>query len=680
MKVVRGCCPLDCPDTCSWEVTVDDAGRAVDLRGLREHPFTRGALCGKVNHYLDALYAPDRLLHPLRRVGAKGEGRFERCSWDEALDLTAAGILQAVERHGPESVLPYFFAGSMGEVQSWRAGPRMFGALGASRLQTTICTAAVSAALRATHGASVGLDPEDLAHSKLILLWGTNPLATNVHQWRFVLSARAQGAHVVTIDPLRSATAERSDEHVALLPGTDAALALGLLRCVLDEGAADRAWLEAHTVGWPELEARLSEWPVERAAGVCGLPVETVRALGRRLATTRPTGIRIGLGLQRHGGAAAAIRTVLAIPAVTGDWRHLGGGAASMTGGHFPLSGLPRVPGPDGVPRAINMSRIGHALTALDDPPVAAMVVFNTNPAASAPNQELVHRGLAREDLFVCVLEHRLTDTTRYADVVLPATMQTEHLDLVIPYGHLYLEYNEPASTPPGECLPNSEIFRRLAPRLGLDDPRLQESDEEIVRQILDTAGAREAGLTFEALREHGYARAPLPPRSAPFAEGHFPTSDGKVHLRADELVSRGLDPLVGFVPPHEILDEELAARYPLVLLSPASRFFLNSTFASTAWHRRQSGQAVVHLHPDDASARRISDGTVVQVFNDRGRFEAVAAVSEATRPGVAFTLKQQWPGLSRGGRNVNATTPERDADLGGAPTFHDNRVEVASL
>ena len=678
MKVVRGSCPLDCPDTCTWEVTVDDDGRAVELRGARDHPFTRGALCGKVNHYLDALYAPDRVLHPLRRVGAKGEGRFERCSWDEALDLTAEGILRSVERYGPESVLPYFFAGTMGEVQSWRAGPRLFGALGASRLQTTICTAAVKAALQATHGGAVGLDPEDVAHSKLVLLWGTNPLATNIHQWRFVLQAREQGAHVVTIDPLRSASAERSDEHVALLPGTDAALALGLMRCVLDAGAADRAWLEAHTVGWPELEARLDEWPVERAAAVCGLPEQSVRRLGERLAATRPTGIRIGLGLQRHGGAASAIRAVLAIPCVTGDWRHVGGGAASMTGGHFPTNGLRGVPGPNGVPRAINMSRVGHALTALDDPPVGAMVVFNTNPAASAPNQELVHRGLARDDLFLCVLEHQLTDTTRFADVVLPATMQPEHLDLIIPYGHLYLQFNEPASTPPGECLPNSEVFRRLAPRLGLDDPRLQESDEEIVRQLLDNDKARAAGLTLEALRERGYVRGPLPPGTAPFAEGRFPTSDGKVHLRANELAKRGLDPVVGFVPPYEVLDEELAARFPLVLLSPASRFFLNSSFASLAWHRGKSGQATVHLHPADAAARRIADGAVVQVFNDRGRFEAVAAVSEATRPGVAFTLKQQWPGLSRGGRNVNATTPERDADLGGAPTFHDNRVEVS--
>ncbi len=681
--IVRGACPLDCPDTCSWDVTVED-GRAVEMRGARDHPFTRGALCGKVNHYLDGLYSPERLLYPHRRVGPKGEGRFERVSWEEAIELAAAGLRGAIERHGPESVLPYYFAGTMGLVQGNTVGERLFGALGASRLALTICTGAATAGLKATLGASVGFDPEDLVHARLVVLWGTNLLSANVHQWRFVLEAKEAGAHVVTIDPLRSDTAERSDEHLALLPGTDAALALGLMRAVLDAGAEDRDWLERHTVGWSELEARLAEWPVERAAEVCGLEAGVVRTLGDRLASTRPTAIRVGLGLQRHGGAAAAIRAICAVPAVTGDWRHVGGGVLSMTPGHWlhETAALSRPPGlPMPSARTINMSRLAEALTETDDPPVAALVVFNSNPAATAPDQMRVRRGLARADLFTVVLEHRLTDTADYADLVLPATMQPEHVDLQPAYGHHYLAWNEPAVEPPGECLPNSEIFRRLAAALGLDHPRLRDSDLEIVRQALDTEACRRAGVTLEALRERGWIRAADFERgTAPFADGGFPTRSGKVELVAPRLAERGLDPLVGYVPPHEAADAELAQRYPLVLLAPASRFFTNSTFAGLDWHAGKMGAPRVHLHPDDAAARGVQSGDPIRVWNDRGEFLTEAAVTDATRPGVAFTFKAYWPKRSSDGRNVNWTTPVRDTDLGGGPTFHDNRVEVAAL
>jgi anaerobic selenocysteine-containing dehydrogenase len=677
---VRGACPLDCPDTCAWHVTVED-GRAVDLRGDREHPFTRGALCGKVNHYLEALYSPDRLLHPLRRVGAKGEGRFERIGWDEAIELAADGLRRAIDRHGRESILPYYYAGTMGKVQGWTMGPRLFAALGASRLDTTICAAAADAALDATLGDAVGYDPEDLGHARLVLLWGINVLSTNVHQWRFVLEARAGGAHVVTIDPIRTDTAARSDEHIAPLPGTDAALALGLMRAVLDAGAADREWLERHTHGWPELERRLAEWPVERAARTCGLDVATVRGLGTRLAATRPTAIRVGLGLQRHGGAAAAIRSICAIPALTGDWRYPGGGVLAMTSGHFPVDmdraafplDLPRPPA-----RTINMSRLAEALTEIDDPPVAALVVFDANPAAAVPDQLRVRRGLLRDDLFTVVLEQRLTDTADYADLVLPATMQPEHLDVHTAYGHLYLVWNEPALEPAGECLPNTEIFRRIARALGLEHPRLHDSDVEIARQVLDSPGCRAAGITVEALRERGWMRvANFERGTAPFAQGGFPTPSGKVELYAEQLADLGHDPLVGYVPPHEAADEELAERFPLVLIAPASRFYVNSTFASLPWHRKKTGAMLVHLHPADAAARELETGDEIRIFNDRGAFLGQVVVDDAARPGVAFLYKTQWAKLSPGGANSNATTPERDTDLGGAPTFHDNRVEV---
>lgn len=678
---VHGFCPLDCPDTCAWIVEVGEDGRARSLRGDREHPFTAGALCGKVNHYLDAVYGPDRLLHPLRRRGRKGEGRFERISWDEALALVAQGLRRAINEHGPESILPYYYAGTMGRIQGWTLGQRFFRYLGASRLLANLCSAAASEAAAVTLGGSVGYDPEDLVHARLIVLWGANPLNANVHQWKFVLEARERGAYLVAIDPIRSESAARCDEHIAPLPGTDAALALGLMRAVVDHGAADRDYLERYTIGWPQLEERLREWPLERAAQVCGLDVDVLRQLGQRLAETRPTAIRVGLGLQRHGGAGAAVRAILAIPAVTGDWRYVGGGALAMTSGHFPYD-TSRVVKPPGMPapkaRIVNMSRLGEALTELDDPPIRALVVFNANPAASTPNQNRVRRGLAREDLFTVVLEQRLTDTTDFADVVLPVTMQPEHADLFGSYGHLYLAWNEPALAPPGECLPNTEVFRRIARAMGLDHPRLYDSDLELAEQLLDTDACRERGVTLARLRERGWMRAAGFARgTAPFAEGGFPTPSGKVELWSERLAARGQDPLVGYVPPHEVLDEELAERFPLVLMAPAGRFFLNSTFGSIPWHRAKMGPIQIHLHPDDAAARGLATGDGVRVFNDRGSFLGQAVVDDAARPGVAFTYKSPWPKLVEGGANANATTPERDADMGAAPTFHDNRVQV---
>jgi anaerobic selenocysteine-containing dehydrogenase len=681
VKTVRGFCPLDCPDTCAWHIDVDDSGKAVSLRADRDHPFTAGSLCGKVNRYLDAVYSPDRLLYPLRRVGKKGEGRFERVSWDEALSRAAEGIQAAIERHGPESLLPYYYAGTMGYIQGRTLGPRLFRHLGASRLLLNLCSGAANAACDVTFGAPVGLDPEDIVHSKLVILWGTNPLNANVHQWKFVLEARRRGAHIVAIDPIRSESAARCDEHIAPLPGTDAALALGLMRAVLDEGAADIDWLERHTVGWPELERRLADWPVERAARVCDLDVDVVRALGQRLARTRPTAIRLGLGMQRHGGAGAAIRAVLSVPAVTGDWRHVGGGALSMTSGHFPFS-VGSVVEPDDLPtpdaRTINMSRLGEALTEESDPPVAAMVVFNANPAASNPNQTRVRRGLAREDLFTVVLEQRLTDTTDFADIVFPVTMQPEHADLYGSYGHLYVSWNEPASAPPGECRPNTDVFRGLAKTMGLEHPRLYDSDLELAEELLNTEGFRARGVTLAELRKRGWMRsAGFERGTAPFADGGFPTRSGKVELVSEALGSQGQDPLVGFVPPHEVLDEELAERYPLVLMVPAGRFFLNSTFGSISWHRSKMGPITVHVHPDDAEARGLADGDGIRIHNDRGSFLGQALVDDAARPGVAFMHKSHWTKLVEGGANANATTAERDADMAGAPTFHDNRVEI---
>ena len=679
--VARGTCPLDCPDTCRWVLEVED-GRATSIRGDREHPFTAGALCGKVNNYLEAVYDPERLIYPMRRVGAKGEGRFERIGWDQAITAIADGFRRSIALGGPESILPYYYAGTEGAVQGWTLGPRLFRALGASRLGTTICTAPMSAALAATIGGPVGTDPEEAVDAKLIVIWGANLLTSNMHWWKYAQEARRRGARLVAIDPLRTDTAARCDEHIAPIPGTDAALALGLMRVIVDQGKLDEQWARAHTEGLDELLARLGEWPVERAAEVCGLDVATVLELGRSIANTRPTLLRVGLGLQRHGGAAAAVRAIVSIPALTGDWRYPAGGALTMTGGHFGGISTRRVVAPADLPqppaRTINMSRLGDAL-ADQSKPINALFVFDANPAASNPRARAVLAGLAREDLFTVVVEQRQTDTVDWADIVLPATMQPEHLDLLTAYGHLYVSLNEPALEPPGECLPNTEIFRRLAAALGLEHPSLFESDEEIARSLLDCDSARAAGITFESLRETGYARV-MRPGIAPFAHGGFPTASGKVRLLAPELAESGQDPLVGYVPSLEVADEGLAERFPFALISPASRFTLNSTFASLPWHARKLGEPEVHLHARDATARGIAAGDDVRVRNDRGSFVARAVISEQTRPGVAFSYKQQWHKRSPDGVNVNATTPERDSDLGEGPTFHDNRVEIERI
>ncbi|MGC1211962.1 MAG: molybdopterin-dependent oxidoreductase, partial [Micromonospora sp.] len=436
------------------------------------------------------------------------------------------------------------------------------------------------------------------------------------------------------------------------------------------------AWLAAHTVGWPELAARLGEWPVERAAAECGLPVEAVRRLGERIAATRPTAIRVGLGLQRHHGAGQAIRAICALPLVTGDFRYPGGGALCMTGGHHVVNEEAVVRPPD-LPtppaRSVNMSRLAAALTGEADPPVTSLVVFNANPAATAPDQTRVHAGLRRDDLFTVVLEQRWTDTCDFADVVLPATMQPEHLDLHSSYGHHYTTLNLPVTQPPGEALPNTEIFRRIAAALGLDHPRLRDSDEDLARQLL-----RDAPVSFEELRERTYARTTgVAVGSAPYADGGFPTRDGRARLLDSALTRYGVDPLVGYTPPVEAADPDLARRFPLVLIAPAGRFLMNSTFASLPWHAGRMGPPRVHLHPDDAAARGLADGDAARVHNDRGSFLATVAVDDATRPGLAFTYKAYWARLSPGRATVNAVTAVRDTDLGGGPTFHDNRVEV---
>jgi anaerobic selenocysteine-containing dehydrogenase len=677
---VRGACPLDCPDTCSWIVTVNN-GEPVALRGDPAHPYTRGALCNKVADYLSYARSPERILYPLRRVGPKGSGDFVRISWDEALETIAAQLSAAIATHGPESIWPFIGTGSMGLIQgAYSAGRRLWNVLGTSRHVQTICTIAGGFGTGYTLGDNrVGMDPETLRFSKLVVLWGANVLSTHPHLWRPVLEARKAGAFVVTIDPIRTRTAAASDWHLAPIPGTDAALALGLLHVVLAEGKQDAAFIAEHTVGWDAFRARILEFPPSRVAAITGLAAESIIALGKRLADSRPTGIRIGIGLQRHGGGGMAVRTLTCIPGVTGDWRYPGGGVCYDTRGFYGLNwnALWRDDLRPRPARALHMTRLGEGLLELDDPPVKVLFVYASNPAASVPHQTKVMRGLARDDLFTVVVEHFLTDTTRHADLVLPATMQIEHRDLLIAYGHLYVAWNEPAVPPPGECLPTTEMFRRLARQLRLDVPALYDSDEAIARQTLDSGHPSLAGITLEALKARGSIRLNYPDPFVPFATG-FPSPSGKLELVSDRMAQAGLDPVAGYTPSYEISQQgDSSDDYPLALLTPANHYFLNSIFANVPLQQQRSGVPALLIHPDDASPRRIATGDDVRIANARGAFIAVADVTDRVRRGVVASTKGRWPGHSRHGTTVNATVDERDSDMGGGAVYHDNRVRV---
>ena len=682
-RQVRGACALDCPDTCAWIVTLR-GGEPVALRGDPAHPFTRGSLCNKVADYLAYVRSADRLLHPLRRVGPKGSGAFVRITWDEALHTIADRLRDVSARFGAEAIWPYLGSGSMGLIQGvYGAGRRFWNVLGASRHVMNICTIAGGFGTGYTLGDNrVGMDPETFRFSKLVVLWGVNVLTTNPHLWRSVLEARTRGATVVAIDPIRTRTAAQCDVHLSPLPGTDAALALGLLHVVLAEKQEDRDFIERSTVGWEAFRARILEVPPARVAEITGLPVESIVDLGGRLARTRPTGIRIGIGLQRHGGGGMAVRTISCIPGVTGDWKRAGGGVSYDTRGFFGLdwAALYRDDLRTRPARALHMTRLGHELLEADDPPVQALFVYASNPAASVPSQAKVLSGLAREDLFTVVVEHFLTDTARYADVVLPGAMPIEQQDLLIAYGHLYLAWNEPATPPPGECLTTTGIFRRLARAMGLDAPELQESDETMARQLLSSGHPSLRGITLEALKARGWMRLAYPDPFVPFASG-FPTASGRLEFVCDRMAADGLDPVAGYTPAYETPpDGALAREHPLALVTPASHYFLNSIFANVALQQRRAGAPTLVIHPDDAAPLSIAAGDEVRVANARGAFVAVADVSDRIRRGVVASTKGRWPGHSERGATVNATVDDRLSDMGPGAVFHDNRVRVEKL
>jgi anaerobic selenocysteine-containing dehydrogenase len=688
VRIVRGACALDCPDTCSWMVTVEH-GRAVALRADPNHPFTRGSLCNKVAGYLDYTRSADRLLVPMRRIGPKGSGGFTQISWDDAIAVIAERLADVVETYGGEAVWPFLGSGNMGLIQgAYGAGRRFWNVLGASNHVQTICTIAGGFGTGYTLGDNrVGMDPESFRFSRLVILWGANVLSTHPHLWRPILEARKNGASIVAIDPIRTRTAAACDWHLAPVPGSDAALALGLLNVVLTERREDREFIEQRTVGWEDFRRRILEFPPTRAAAVTGIPTEAIVSLGKRLADCRPTGIRIGIGLQRHGGGGMAVRTITCIPGVTGDWRYPGGGVHYDTRGFYGLnwSALWRddlrpfhAGGTRRQPRTLSMTRLGEGLLELDNPPIKALFVYGSNPVVSIPHQTKVRQGLAREDLFTVVVEHFMTDTARYADVILPGTMQIEHADLLIAYGHLYIAWNEPAVTPPGECLPSTDIFRRLAQAMGLEQPALYESDEEIARQVLDSAHPSLKDITLEALKSRGWMRLNYPDPFVPFANA-FPTESGRLEFVSDRMARAGLDPVAGYTASYESSQRQtpLAHEYPLALVTPANHYFLNSIFANTHRQQDRAGVQALLIHPDDAALFGIEAGDDVRVVNGRGAFFAVANVSDGIRPGVVASTKSWWASACKDGATVNATVDERDSDMGGGAVYHDNRVRV---
>jgi anaerobic selenocysteine-containing dehydrogenase len=680
-KIIHAACPHDCPDTCAMLVEVED-GRATSVSGDPRHPTTQGFLCTKVTRYLERVYNPDRLLYPMRRVGAKGEGRFERISWDEAIQTIAQRFREiAQSEDGPEAILPYSYGGTMGIVNGSSMDRRFFHRLGASLLARTICSSAGGEALAHTLGMKMGADMENFHRARLIVLWGTNTLSSNIHLWPEIKEAVANGARLIGIDPFRNHTLDHCHQLIQTQPGTDAAFALSVMNVIISEGLEDRDYVERHTLGFDQLKERAAEFPPSRAAEICGITQEEIINFAREYASTKPAVIRVNYGLQRHAGGGMAVRAISCLPALVGAWRDAGGGVLLSTSGMFAFNES-KLQRPDlirGNPRTINMTRLGEALTEAR-PPVRAIYVYNSNPAAIAPDQSKVIEGFMREDLFTVVHEQFQTDTADYADILLPATTQLEHRDLVKPYGHYYLVYNEPAIAPLGEARPNWEVFRALAQASGFEDDCFKDTDEEIIGQALETDATVFEGITLERLKRDGWARLNLPATFAPFADGGYPTASGKCEFYSENLKQQGLDPLPAFIPPREspASAPELAARYPIQLISPPANSFLNSTFSNLKSFLKSERHPFVLINPEDAARREINDSDPVRVWNDRGECELVARVSDRVKPGVACALSTWWNKLSPGRSNVNQTVSQELTDIGAGATFYDNLVEIA--
>lgn len=677
---VRGACPHDCPDACALITTVRD-GIAIKVQGNPEHDHTNGVLCTKVSRYTERSYHPERVLQPLKRVGPKGAGQFEPVSWDSALADIAQRLKQIAAR-GPgtaQAILPYSYAGTMGLVQGESIAARFFNQLGASLLDRTICSNAGGEALVHTFGGKVGMRVEYFAEARLILIWGSNSIASNLHFWRYAQEAKRNGARLVCIDPRRTETADKCHEHIALLPGTDAALALGLMHELIVHGWLDHDYLARHTQDWDRMRERALQWPPERVAAVCSIDAAQVRRLARDYGACRDDGgsaaIRVNYGVQRVRGGGNAVRAIVSLPALIGAWRQRAGGVLLSSSGQFPVqrTALERPDLRSGAARTINMVQIGDALlqpaSETFGPAIEAVIVYNSNPVAVAPDSGKVARGFARDDLFTVVLEHFHTDTADHADYVLPATTQLEHWDIHYSYGHTDVVLNRPAIAPVGQAKSNTQIFRELARHMGFDDPCFQESDESLCRKTYGKA------VDFTQLLERGFVSLGLP--EAPFADGGFPSASGKCEFFSQRLADMGLDGLPDHVPNYE--PPGSSPDYPLAMISPPARNFLNSTFVNVTSLRDIEGEPILEMHADDAAERGLASGTVVRVFNQRGDYRCKMTISPRARPGVVNGLGVWWRKFGMDGKNVNEVTSQRLTDLGRAPTFYDCLVEVES-
>jgi len=712
LRVIKTACPHDCPDTCSMLAYVEN-GKLTSVGGNPENRFTRGSLCRKVAHYEERVYSKDRLLHPLRRIGAKGEGRFEKISWNEAIDEITARWKQIILESGPEAIMPYSYAGNMGVVNMSACDGRLWSRMGATNLERTICSSAAEAGYGYVNGWCGGMDPEDFANSKFIIAWGTNLSSTNVHLMPIVREAQANGARFVVIDPYRTRTANAADWFIQPNPGTDAALALAIANVIFRENLHDEQFLEAHSVGWQLFRERCREYPLERTAEITGLEADEIERLAIAYATEAPSAIRLGYGLSRTGNGGGMIRAIACLPAVIGAWGKPGSGLLLSASAHFPLNRR-SVKRPDLVhspddespvkygrskPRSVNMNELGKALTSLSDPPLRSLFVYNSNPAAVAPNSNLVLDGLKREDLFTVVHEQMMTDTARYSDILLPATTHLECLDLMTAYGHLYINLCQPAIPPIGESRANIDVHNTLAKAMGYTDSVFDETAEDIIRAALNTDSPLMAGVTYEYLVEHGFAKlslgsepyipyskpVPTPSESAAGMQGTslgFRTGSGKVEFYSNRAKRDGFDPLPDYRPSAESRDGDprLARRYPINLLSPAAHHFLNSTFSNLESLQKGEREPRIWVNTKDALDRGVQTGDLLRVWNNRGEVKLRAVVGENVRPGVAWSPSLWWHRDSPGERNVNALTSDSLTDMGGGSTFHTNLIQFEKV
>ncbi len=707
-EVFHGACPHDCPDTCGMDYHVRD-GKLVEVRGKKDHPFTRGGLCVKLKDFADHHHNPDRLMYPLRRVGAKGTGpnggnNFERITWDEAIAEIGKRWREIIATYGSQAIMPQSYLGNMGLVQGINSGDPFFNRLGSTVNEKTYCTSGSSTAWLLTHGPTGGVDPESFVHCKYIVIWACNTISTNLHHWPFVLEAQKRGAKVVVVDAFRSRTAKQADWHICPKPGTDGALALAVINSMVEQGLVDQDYVDKYTLGWPELKERAAEFPLADAEKITGVEAEDIATFAREFATSQPSAIRIGVAIERSAGGAQAARAVYAIPAVAGSWRHVGGGMLQLPLWDFPVDWV-KAARPDFIKpgtRVVNNLRLGQALTGEMklDPPIMSLFVFCTNPVSQSPETNKIVEGLKREDLFTVVAEHFITDTAKYADIILPSAMAGEAEDMMWSWGTFYFTYNQKAVDPPGECKPTSEMWRLLAKEMGFDDPVFKMTDSELCAAYINWDDPKMRGADMEYFKKHGYLKIDVGSEDtrAPHAEGKFPTPSGKVEfllpdhknfvagpfraMYEGEQDGSPIDPLPGYVPVRESPETspELAKSYPLNIISPKSHGFLNSCYANEPHKIRGQGEQFVMINKADADPRNIREGDPVRVQNARGSFEGVARVTDDVNPGIVVATLGYWRSLNRSDGSVNSISSDAWSGLGRAPTYSDNLVQVTRV